>query len=90
MFWYSNVFKVLYRVRVKINYFFLTVAVNSQTQRGTCFANVGCTGTSTQSGLVGDLMEHCCIYTNPGVTRGFSYQFFGIEQCFACPRSKFN
>ena len=67
----------------------IAVAVNSQ-DRGTCFSNMGCTGTVTQSGLVEDLGEFCCPYSSPGVTMALSYQFIGSEHCFTCPRSKFN
>ena len=41
------------------------------------------------TGRVEDHEEVCCFHSSPGTTRRLSYTIIGIEQCFVCPKGRF-
>jgi len=66
----------------------MLASVHSQLERRSCFQNHYCVDQVINSGFVVDLERYCCRYNSPGLTRGISYEHFGIETCFSCPNSK--
>ncbi len=54
-----------------------------------CYQQTSCQGATQIAVDVPNLERYCCRYSSPGITRGYTYQHFGIETCFMCPRSKF-
>ncbi len=71
-----------------INLLFILASAYSQ-EPGTCYQQTSCRGSTQIAVYVPNLERYCCRYSSPGITRGYSYQHFGIETCFMCPRSKF-